>query len=99
MERLRHVTDPGSHLAGLAADRSFRRAFTAIPDVGGRYSALTHFGLVPAALAGVDIASLLQLAEAMAGTSNRGSDLIDAPAAVLGAVLGEAARAVSAATS
>ncbi len=65
------ITDPGSSLAALAADRGFRRTFLNDPDVGGRYSALTFFGLVPAALMGVDLQRLLDgagvAAEACAG--------------------------------
>ena len=53
------VTDPGTPLERLAGERGFRRVFSAPPDVGGRYSALCEFGLVPAALIGVDIGSLL----------------------------------------
>jgi transaldolase/glucose-6-phosphate isomerase len=54
------ITDPGSSLEALAAERGFRRTFLNDPDVGGRYSALTYFGLVPAALMGVDLESLLE---------------------------------------
>ncbi len=54
------ITDPGSSLQELAAERGFRRTFLNDPDVGGRYSALTYFGLVPAALMGVDLESLLE---------------------------------------
>ncbi|MBA3747398.1 MAG: bifunctional transaldolase/phosoglucose isomerase [Solirubrobacterales bacterium] len=65
------ITDPGSSLAMLASDRDFRRTFLNDPDVGGRYSALTFFGLVPAALMGVDLQRLLDgagvAAEACAG--------------------------------
>ncbi|MCH7668309.1 MAG: hypothetical protein IIC71_03770 [Acidobacteria bacterium] len=53
------VTDPGSSLAKLAADRSFANVFLADPNVGGRYSALTAFGLVPAAAAGIDTETLV----------------------------------------
>ncbi len=53
------ITDPGSELQALASERGFRRTFLNDPDVGGRYSALTFFGLVPAALMGVDVALLL----------------------------------------
>ncbi len=52
------ITDPGTPLAVLARERGFRRVFEAAPDVGGRFSALTEFGLVPAALIGVDIGGL-----------------------------------------
>ena len=60
------ITDPGTPLAGLAAEREFRRAFLNPPDIGGRYSALSYFGLVPAALIGVDIGKLLHRAHRMA---------------------------------
>ena len=56
------VTDPGSSLAGLGADAGFRRVFLADPNIGGRYSVLSHFGLVPAAIAGIDIGKLLDSA-------------------------------------
>jgi transaldolase / glucose-6-phosphate isomerase len=54
------VTDPGSGLAQLASERGFRRTFLGDPDIGGRYSALSPFGIVPAALIGVDVRALLQ---------------------------------------
>ena len=54
------VTDPGTPLAALGEERGFRQVFQADPDVGGRYSALTHFGIVPAASMGLDIERLLQ---------------------------------------
>src|SRR5207302_7680612 len=53
------ITDPGTPLEKLARDRKFRRVFSAPPDVGGRYAALTVFGLVPAALSGMDVRRLL----------------------------------------
>ncbi len=53
--RFAAVTDPGSGLADLAESHGFRRTFLNDPDIGGRYSALSYFGLVPAALAGVDV--------------------------------------------
>ena len=53
------ITDPGSSLAALAAARGFRHTFLNPPDVGGRYSALSLFGLVPAALVGVDVGRVL----------------------------------------
>jgi len=49
------VTDPGSPLESLADDKGFRRVFQADPNIGGRYSVLSYFGLVPAALAGVPL--------------------------------------------
>jgi transaldolase/glucose-6-phosphate isomerase len=60
------ITDPGSELERLAADRGFRHVFPGEPTIGGRYSALSPFGIVPAALMGIDIARLLANADTMA---------------------------------
>jgi transaldolase / glucose-6-phosphate isomerase len=57
------VTDPGSPLVGDAHERGFRRVFENDPDIGGRYSVLSYFGLVPAVLAGVNIEALLHRAQ------------------------------------
>jgi transaldolase/glucose-6-phosphate isomerase len=57
------VTDPGTSLAKLGADNGFRRVFENDPEIGGRYSALSYFGLVPAALMGVDVRAVLEAAE------------------------------------
>ena len=81
--RMMAVTDPGSGLAELATDSGYRRVFLADPSVGGRYSALTAFGLVPSALAGVDVSALLD--EAAAAASVLAADEPDNPALVLGA--------------
>ena len=62
------VTDPGSPLSETAAAMGARAVFLADPNVGGRYSALSAFGLVPSALAGADVAALLDDAEELAGT-------------------------------
>jgi transaldolase / glucose-6-phosphate isomerase len=59
------VTDPETALEKLAREKRFRNIFLAQPDVGGRYSALTYFGLVPAALLGVEVGALLDRAERM----------------------------------
>jgi transaldolase / glucose-6-phosphate isomerase len=56
------ITDPGSGLADLAREQGFRRTFLNDPDIGGRYSALSYFGLVPAALMGADLTGLLDRA-------------------------------------
>ncbi len=79
------VTDPGSDLAALATGEAYRKVFLADPHVGGRYSALTAFGLVPTGLAGVDVAELLDEAEAV--MARLGTDAIDNPALVLAAAL------------
>jgi transaldolase / glucose-6-phosphate isomerase len=57
------VTDPGSPLVDLAAERGFRHVFENDPDIGGRYSVLSYFGLVPAALAGVNVEAMLHRAQ------------------------------------
>jgi transaldolase / glucose-6-phosphate isomerase len=56
------ITDPGSGLEQLAREHDFRRTFLNDPDIGGRYSALSYFGLVPAALMGADVAGILHAA-------------------------------------
>ncbi len=83
------VTDPGSPLEGLGRELG-AHVMLADPEVGGRYSALTAFGLVPTALAGVDVDELLDQAEELA-MSLGGAD--QNPALVLGAALGAAALA------
>ncbi|MFI5249003.1 MAG: glucose-6-phosphate isomerase [Gemmatimonadales bacterium] len=77
------ITDPGSGLVGTASQYGFRHTFLNDPNIGGRYSALSHFGLVPAALVGADVPQLLQRATAMERALE--------PAAQLGATIGELA--------
>lgn len=60
------ITDPGSKMEKLAAERGFRRTFLGLPSIGGRFSALSVFGLVPAAVRGVDLRGLLGSAIAVA---------------------------------
>jgi transaldolase/glucose-6-phosphate isomerase len=85
------ITDPGSSLAELARAQEFRGIIEGPPDVGGRYSALTVFGLVPAALAGVDLTAVLDRAAAMADACHRPAPAN--PGLRLGAALGETALA------
>ncbi len=87
------LTDPGSSLQYLAEERGFRHVFSTNPDVGGRYSALTFFGLVPAALIGVDVRLLLAEAASMAEACGPGAPADDHPGLRLGAFMGEAALA------
>lgn len=78
------VTDPGTSLEKLAREKGFRKIFTAPEDVGGRFSALTYFGLVPAALLGVDVARLIGRASVFTpGVPSEADDAV-----LLGAVLG-----------
>lgn len=81
------VTDPDTPLAELGAERAFRRVVLAPPDVGGRYSALTPFGLVPAALMGIDLDALLDSAAALAAASS-GARAAEDPAIALGLAWG-----------
>ncbi|MEA2602794.1 MAG: transaldolase / glucose-6-phosphate isomerase [Acidobacteriota bacterium] len=95
-ERGKHfvaVTDPGTPLQALARERGFREVFNAPEDVGGRYSALTPFGLVPAALLGVDTGKLLARGRAMAEACAGSVAAADNPGLRLGAALGELALA------
>ena len=85
------ITDPGSALVDLAEEHGFRRIFEATPDVGGRYSALTAFGLVPAAVIGVDIHRVLDRAWRMMEASAVCVPESHSPALRLGAALGELA--------
>jgi transaldolase/glucose-6-phosphate isomerase len=86
------ITDPGSSLADLAHNLHFRATFLNDPEVGGRNSALSYFGLVPAALAGVDLSRLLAQALAAAEDCGPQVPVADNPAAHLGAILGELAK-------
>ena len=85
------ITDPGTTLEALANARGFRKTFHADPGVGGRYSALTHFGLVPAALIGIDPEHLLDRAAWMMRQCTAGLSGARNPGLVLGAILGQAA--------
>ena len=85
------ITDPGTSLEKLARERGFRWIFAGQPDIGGRYSVLSHFGLVPAALAGYDVGALLQSATGMAHACAADIPAEKNPGVWLGAVLGSLA--------
>jgi hypothetical protein len=89
-DRFVAITDPGTELAALAKERGFLRCFENPPDIGGRFSALSYFGLVPAAIAGVDVASILEGARRAMSRNAPGVAPPDAPAVRLAAALGEA---------
>jgi transaldolase/glucose-6-phosphate isomerase len=82
------ITDPGSKLAKMGQSLGFRSVFTSNPNVGGRYSALTHFGLVPAALMGVELQRFLSSASEMAEKCSAQNELELNLGALLGIVLG-----------
>ena len=85
------ITDPGSALEATARDRDFREVFAGDAEVGGRYSALSAFGLVPGALLGVDLVALLDGGAAMAAECGPDVAVRENPAARLGVALGIAA--------
>ena len=86
------ITDPGTPLEKLAETDGFRRVFRALSTVGGRYSALTMFGLVPAVLAGVDVRLLLDRAWTMSEACAPSVPVDQNPGLALGAVVGELAN-------
>jgi glucose-6-phosphate isomerase/transaldolase/glucose-6-phosphate isomerase len=85
------ITDPGTPLERLATEGRFRHTFLNAADIGGRFSALSLFGLVPGALLGVDLARLLDRAAAMAASCAPTVPIAHNPALRLAAVLGGAA--------
>jgi transaldolase / glucose-6-phosphate isomerase len=86
------ITDPGTPLVKIARERGFRRVFLNFPDLGGRYSALSYFGLIPAALMGIDIAELLERSLRMSHSCSFCTPAKDNPGLILGAILGGLAR-------
>ena len=85
------ITDPGTSLEALAGERNFRRVFHGEPSIGGRFSALSNFGLVPAALIGVDCARLLESAGVMANACSPAAAIGDNPGVQLGCYMGAGA--------
>jgi transaldolase/glucose-6-phosphate isomerase len=85
------VTDPGSDLERLAVETGFRRVFHGVPGIGGRYSALSNFGLVPAAVLGVDVERFLDRAMEMVEACAACVPVRENPGVVLGCILGVAA--------
>jgi transaldolase/glucose-6-phosphate isomerase len=86
------ITDPGSKMQHVAEGDGFRRVFLGWPDIGGRYSVLSDFGLVPAAAMGVNVPELLDRTEAMVTACMPSVPVEENPGVVLGTILGVAAR-------
>ncbi len=87
------VTDPATALGATAGAKGFRHVFENPADIGGRFSVLSYFGLVPAALLGLDLERFLVRAMSMTRASNAGAPPLQNPGARLGAILGAAALA------
>jgi len=84
------ITDPGSKLRQAAETDRFRKIFLGVPSIGGRYSALSDFGLAPAAAIGVDIVKFLDRTSRMILACGPDAGALDNPAVILGAILGVA---------
>ncbi len=85
------ITDPNSDLETIAKERNFLSVFYGLPEIGGRFSALSNFGMVPAALIGIDVRAFLGRAIAMGERCKISDD--QNPGLLLGLILGELAKA------
>lgn len=86
------ITDPGSKLEQTAREQRFRRVFQGDPEIGGRYSVLSNFGMVPAAVMGLDVAAFMDSVRVMTRSCGPSAPPAANPGAELGLVLGTAAR-------
>jgi transaldolase/glucose-6-phosphate isomerase len=86
------ITDPGSKMQRVADKDKFRKTFMGVPSIGGRYSALSNFGMVPAAVMGIDVAKLLKNTKQMVDACGEDSDASTNPGVILGTILGVAAN-------
>src|SRR5207248_7702286 len=82
------ITDPGSHLQGVAEREGFRQVFSGVPSIGGRYSALSNFGMVPAAVMGLDVRDFFDRAEEMVHSCAPTVPPGDNPGVLLGTIMG-----------
>lgn len=87
-DRFIAITDPGTQLANLASEENFQTVFDGTPSIGGRYSALSSFGMVPAGLMGINVKEFLQHAESMAQACSPNALPQDNPGVLLGIMLG-----------
>ncbi|MBI4763797.1 MAG: bifunctional transaldolase/phosoglucose isomerase [Deltaproteobacteria bacterium] len=86
------VTDSGSKMQAVGEKDRFRHIFFGVPGIGGRYSALSNFGLVPAAIIGIDLTKFLERAQAMVQTCSTCVPASENPGVVLGVILGTASN-------
>ena len=87
------ITDPGSKLETFARDNGFRQIVAGVPGIGGRYSVLSNFGLVPAVVMGIDVERMLATAALMVRSCSVDTPAVGNPGVILGVVMGTAARA------
>jgi transaldolase/glucose-6-phosphate isomerase len=86
------VTDPGSQMEQVAQREKFRHIFHGVPSIGGRYSALSNFGMVPAAAMGIDVPKFLERTEQMVQACAPTVPVAENPGVMLGLILGTAAK-------
>ncbi len=86
------VTDPGSKMEQVAKDGHFRHIFPGVPSIGGRYSALSHFGTVPGAIMGLDLSKFLKTTQKMVKACGPTTAPEKNPGVILGTILGVAAN-------
>ncbi len=86
------ITDPGSKMQRVAEKDRFRKVFMGVPGIGGRYSAISNFGMVPAAVMGIDIAKILKNTKKMVDACGEDTDAVTNPGVILGTILGTCAN-------
>jgi transaldolase/glucose-6-phosphate isomerase len=86
------ITDPGSKMQRVAERDKFRKIFMGVPSIGGRYSALSNFGMVPGAVMGIDVEKFLQNTQEMVEACGPDTDATTNPGVILGTILGIAAN-------
>ena len=86
------ITDPGSKMQKVAEGDHFRHIFYGVPSIGGRYSALSNFGMIPGSLMGIDTAKFLERTKRMVHASSASVPVENNAAVVLGLILGAAAK-------
>ncbi len=87
------ITDPGSHMQKVAESDGFRKIFYGDPGIGGRYSVLSNFGMVPAAAIGIDVRAFLKATQTMVQACSPGTPPAANPGVVLGTIMGECQKA------
>jgi transaldolase/glucose-6-phosphate isomerase len=86
------ITDPGSKMQRVAQKDKFRQVFMGVPSIGGRYSALSNFGMVPAGVMGIDVLKFLKNTKQMVDACGKDTDATTNPGVILGTILGIAAN-------